>query len=411
MLFRRTWGCLLTAATGLRCIDCDRLHPLEYTLSCPDCGGLMYVEYDIDVVASVRFGQLQGDGLWRYAQLLPIENPNHFVSLGEGQTPLIETPRLAREMGMDRLFVKFEGVNPTGTIKDRSTVTAVAAALQFGFDRIAVVTTGNAGSSLGSYAARAGIRAFVFASATCARPKISHVAATTPDFHLYEGNYDAMIGGFDSVIDEGAVFDAGATRNAYKQDGKKTIAYEIFEQMGLQVPDFVVYPIGIGEALLAGQRAFAELKAAGHASSTPRPVCAQSTEADTVIRALETGGPLIPRTIGHTVAEGVAVGDLGPKGEWVLRVTRDDHGLGAASDDREVLEWQAKLARLEGIWAGPTGCVTLPALAKLVSRGAIPADASVVCLVTETGLKDDAEPAAMTPLAPTVENVRNILLS
>ena len=143
----------------------------------------------------------------------------------------------------------------------------------------------------------------------------------------------------------------------------------------------------------------------------PRPVCAQSTEADTVIRALKTGGPLVPRTIGHTVAEGVAVGDLGPKGEWVLKVTREDNGLGAASTDREILDWQAKLARLEGIWAGPTGCVTLPALARLVGQGAIPKDASVVCLVTETGLKDDAEPAAMTPLAPTVENVRNILLS
>lgn len=401
----------MTAATGLRCIDCDRLHPLEYILSCQDCGGLMYVEYDIGAASQVPFGRLEGAGLWRYAQLLPIANPDHFISLGEGQTPLIETPRLAREMGLDRLLIKFEGANPTGTVKDRSTVTAVAAALQFGFDRIGVVTTGNAGSSLGSYAARAGILAFVFSSATCAKPKVSHIAAATPDFYLYEGDYDAMIGGFDSVIDEGTVFDAGATRNAYKQDGKKTIAYEIFEQMGLRVPDFVIYPIGIGEALLAGQRAFAELKAAGHADSVPRPVCAQSTEADTVVRALETGGPLIPRTIGHTVAEGVAVGDLGPKGEWVLRVTRDDNGLGAASTDREILDWQAKLVRLEGIWAGPTGCVTLPALAKLVGQGAIPKDASVVCLVTETGLKDDAEPAAMTPLAPTVENVRNILLS
>ena len=401
----------MSAATGLRCIDCDRLHPLEYILSCPDCDGLMFVEYDIDRVARVEFGRLEGHGIWPYAELLPIKSPDHFVSLGEGSTPLIATPRLAREIGLDQLFVKFEGSNPTGTIKDRSTVTAVSAAQQFGFDRIGVVSTGNAGSSLGSYAARAGIRAFVFAGATAAKPKIRHMAATTPDFYLYEGDYDGMIGGFDAAVDEGIVFDAGATRNAYKQDGKKTLAYEIFEQMGLRVPDFVVYPVGIGEALLAGQRAFAELQAAGHSDSVPRPVCAQSVEADTVIRALDSGGPLIPRKIGYTVAEGVAVGDLGRKGEWVLKVTRGDDGLGAASEDREILEWQAKLARLEGIWAGPTGCVTLPALAKLVVQKAIPPDAVVVCIVSETGLKDDTKAPAMTPLAPTSENVRRILLS
>ncbi len=401
----------MTAATGLRCIDCDRLHPLEYILSCPDCAGLMYVDYDIDSVAKVQFGQLEGPGIWPYAELLPIKDPDNFVSLGEGSTPLIATPRLAQEIGLDQLFVKFEGSNPTGTIKDRSTATAVATALQFGFDRIGVVSTGNAGSSLGSYAARAGIRAFVFTAATSAKPKVSHMAATTSDFYLYEGDYDGMIGGFDAVIDEGLVFDAGATRNAYKQDGKKTIAYEIFEQMGLQVPDFVVYPLGIGETLLASQRAFAELKAAGHSESVPRPICAQSAEADTVIRALDSGGPLVPKKIGYTVAEGVAVGDLGSKGEWVLKVTRGDDGLGAASDDREILEWQARLARLEGIWAGPTGCVTLPALAKLVNEKVIPADATVVCIVSETGLKGDAEPPEMTPIAPTFESVRRILLS
>lgn len=359
----------------------------------------------------MQFGRLEGPGIWPYSELLPIENPDHFISLGEGSTPLISTPRIAQEIGLDNLLIKFEGSNPTGTIKDRSTVTAVAAALQFGFDRIGVVTTGNAGSSLVSYAARAGIRAFVFAVADCARPKISHMAVATSDLHLFEGNYDDMIGGFDAVVDEHIVFDAGASRNAYKQDGKKTIAYEIFEQMGLQVPDFVVYPIGIGEALLAGQRAFAELKAAGHTDSIPRPVCAQSVEANTVIRALESGGAVVPKKVGYTVAEGVAVGDLGAKGEWVLRVARDDAGLGAAGSDSEILEWQAKLAHLEGIWAGPTGCVTLPALASLVERQAIPSDATVVCIVSETGLKSDAAPPVIDPLVPTVESVRKILLS
>ena len=366
----------------------------------------MFVDYDMARVSTIPFGDLHGPGIWPYADLLPIEDPAHFVSLGEGSTPLIGTPRLAKEIGLDRLFIKFDGANPTGTVKDRSTATAVGAALQFGFDRIGVVSTGNAGSSIASYAARAGIRAFVFSAETTARPKVAQMAATTSDFYLYAGRYDDMIGGFDEIVDEGLLFDGGGTRNPYKQDGKKSIAYEIYEQMGLQVPDFVVYPIGIGEALLAGQRAFSELMAAGHTSSIPRPVCAQAEEADTLVRALDNGGSIVPKQIGYTVAEGVAVGDMGPKGEWVLRVTREQNGLGAASSDQAILDWQSRLARLEGIWAGPTGCVTLPALASLVRNGSIHSDATVVCLVTETGFKSDIDPPQMSTIQPTAENIR-----
>ena len=116
----------------------------------------MFVDYDMARVSTIPFGDLHGPGIWPYADLLPIEDPAHFVSLGEGSTPLIGTPRLAKEIGLDRLFIEFDGANPTGTVKDRSTATAVGAALQFGFDRIGVVSTGNAGSSIASYAARGG---------------------------------------------------------------------------------------------------------------------------------------------------------------------------------------------------------------------------------------------------------------
>jgi len=401
----------LSAATALRCIDCDHAHPLDYLLNCPDCGGLLFVEYDLDRIARVQFGNLSGPGIWPYAELLPIPAPAHHITLGEGSTPLIAVPRIAAEVGLDRLWLKFDGLNPTGTVKDRSAVTAVAAALQFGFDRIGVISTGNAATSIAAYAARAGIRAFVLSTESSSRPKVCHVNALTANFMLYRGAYDDMIGGFDRAIDDRVVFDGGASRNPYKQDGKKTLAYEIFEQLGLQAPDYVVYPVGMGEMLLASQRAFRELHAAGHAGGVPIPVAAQSSVADTIVKALHKGGPRVPITIDYTIAEGVAVGDMGAKGDWVLDDLRAAGGLGAAATDAEIVEWQSRLARLEGIWAGPTGCVTLPVLANLVRDGKIPAGARVVCNISETGLKSDFDPPDIPIIEPGEEAVLQFLQS
>lgn len=382
----------MSAAVSLRCIGCKGNHNLEYLLECPDCGGLLYIEYDLDRIAQVQFGNLSGPGVWAYAELLPIPDPLHQITLGEGHSPLLHAPKLGNAMGLNNLWLKFDGLNPTGTVKDRSAVTAVAAALQFGYDRIGVVSTGNAATSIAAYAARAGIKAFVLSTESSSRPKVCHVNALTAHFAMYQGNYDDMIIGFDKAVDTKAIFDGGASRNPYKQDGKKTMAYEIFEQMDLQIPDYVVYPVGIGELLLACQRAFRELKLAGHADRTPIPVAAQSDVADSIVKALANDAERTPTPITYTIAEGVAVGDMGAKGDWVLEDIRTSDGLAAASSDAEVSEWQQRLARLEGIWAGPTGCITLPALAKLVRRGDIPSEARVVCTISETGLKSDLEP-------------------
>ena len=150
-------------ATALRCIQCGTSYPLEYRLECGRCAGLLELQYDWDVLAKAGPAVFTGGGLWRYAPVLPIADPAHRVTLGEGQSPLLECPTLARRLGVRRLLAKFEGSNPTGTVKDRSSTTAVAAALQFGFSATSVVSSGNAGSSIGAYSARAGLRSLVFA--------------------------------------------------------------------------------------------------------------------------------------------------------------------------------------------------------------------------------------------------------
>jgi threonine synthase len=386
-------------AEGLRCIDCRATYPLGYRLECPTCRGLLELRYAIDVMRREGRGLLAGRGLWRYAAMLPIADPAHRVTLGEGQTPLLECPRLAGALGVRRLLVKFEGANPTGTVKDRSSTTAVAAALQFGFRATSVVSSGNAGSSIAAYSARAGLRALVFAYERASAPKMVHMAATTADLVIYQGVYDDLIGHWDRLVDKRLFFDCGASRNAYKHEGKKTLAYEIAEQTGFDPPDVVVAPVAVGETFIAAARGFTEMHDAGWIPRVPRMVAAQATRANAVVRAFHDGGPVRPLRIGYTVAEGLAAGDPGRKGDWVLRLLRDHKGLAGDAEDDEILQMQGRLARTEGIWAGPTGVAALAVLAKLVAARQIDPEQTFCVVVTETGLKTEATPATRAGVA------------
>jgi len=235
-------------AENLTCIDCGAVYPLTYRLECSACRGLLELRYDIARMRDAGPGLLVGSGLWRYAPVLPIADPAHRVTLGEGGTPLLDCPRLARELGVRRLLLKFDGANPTGTVKDRSSATAIGAALRFGYRATSVVSSGNAGSSIAAYSARAGLRSLIFAYERASAPKLLHMAATATDLILYEGVYDDLIVLWDRLVEDQLFFDCGASRNAYKHEGKKTLAYEIAEQTGWVVPDVVVAPVAVGSA-------------------------------------------------------------------------------------------------------------------------------------------------------------------
>jgi threonine synthase len=380
-----------SCAVGLRCIDCGAEHPLAYLLQCPRCRGLLEPAYDLAPLRRLGpGGAFTRRGLWRYHPVLPIRDPAHFISLGEGETPLLDAPALARALGVRRLALKYEGANPTGTIKDRSSATAVAAARQFGFRAISVVSTGNAGSSIGAYATRAGLRAFVFCYEQASAPKLRHMAAVASDLALYQGYYDDLIRLWDRMVEELPVFDGGATRNAYKQDGKKTLAYEIAEQSGYRVPDVVVFPVAVGEAFISAWRGFREMAELGWIERPPLMVAAQSAKANPIARAYQAGTPLQPVKLSYTVAEGLACGDPAQKGEWVLRILREGKGLATDVDDEAILDAQRLLARTEGLYAGPTGVGTLAALRRLLAERAVDPEQSFCCVISETGLKSEA---------------------
>jgi threonine synthase len=377
-------------AQGLQCIDCGATYRLEYRLDCARCHGLLELRYDLATLARRRTSAFAGRGLWRYAAMLPIGDPDHRVTLGEGETPLLDCPRLAAALGIRRLLVKFDGANPTGSVKDRSSATAVAAALQFGFRATSVVSSGNAGSSIGAYSARAGLRSLVFAYARASAPKLLHMSATAAHLVLYEGVYDDLIAIWDRLVEDRVFFDCGASRNAYKHEGKKTLAYEIAEQMGWTPPDVVVAPTAVGETFIATARGFRELHEAGLIPHRPRMVAAQATRANAIARAHRSGGPLTPMKIGYTVAEGLAAGDPGRKGEWVLRLLREQGGLAGDAEDDEILAMQRMLARAEGLWAGPTGVAVLAVLRGLLAERALDPAQTICAIVSETGLKTEA---------------------
>ena len=397
-------------ARSLTCIDCGAAHPLAYLLECGRCHGLLELTYDLDRMRRDGPAILTGTGLWRYAPVLPIADPAHRVTLGEGGTPLLDAPRLARDLGVRRLLVKFEGSNPTGTVKDRSSATAVSAALQFGYRATSVVSSGNAGSSIAAYAARAGLRAVIFAYERASAPKLLHMAATTPDLIVYKGVYDDLITLWDRLVEEQLFFDCGASRNAYKQEGKKTLAYEIAEQTGWVPPDVVVAPVAVGETFIASARGFREMHAAGWIPRVPRLVAAQATRANAIARAFRDGVPITPLKIGYTVAEGLAAGDPGKKGDWVLRLLREGKGLAGDAEDAEILDAQRRLARTEGVWAGPTGVATLAALIRLLARRELDPGQTICVIVSETGLKTEAEVPSRAGAAFDYDTLRRLVL-
>ncbi|HSE93841.1 MAG TPA: pyridoxal-phosphate dependent enzyme [Methylomirabilota bacterium] len=397
-------------ARDLACIECGAVHPLGYRLACDRCRGLLELRYDLDVLRRHGPALLEGEGFWRYAPVLPIADPAHRVSLGEGATPLLDCPRLAARLGVRRLLLKFEGANPTGTVKDRTSATAVSAAVQFGFKATSVVSTGNAGSSIAAYSARAGLRSFVFAYERASAPKLLHMAATASDLILYKGVYDDLIGHWDRLVEERLFFDCGASRNPYKQEGKKTLAYEIAEQCAWRPPDVVVAPVAVGEVFIAAARGFAELRDAGWIPAMPSMVAAQAARSNPVARAFESRAPLAPVKIGYTVAEGLACGDPGAKGAWVLRLLRERGGVAGDAEDAEILEAQRLLARTEGVWAGPTGVASLAVLGRLLADKRLDPYQTICAIISETGLKTEAEPPSRAATTFDFPSLRRLLL-
>lgn len=397
---------------GLRCRECGRLFPAAALHACDFCFGPLEVVYDYEAIAAhvTRESIAAGPAtIWRYADLLPTSSPP--VDLGAGMTPLVRADRLAAELGLGELWVKNDTRNPTGSFKDRVVSVALTKARELGFEVAACASTGNLANSVAAHAARAGMRSFVLVPHDLEPAKLLMTAVFGANLLAVEGTYDDVNRlCAELAADRPDWAFVNVNVRPYYSEGSKTLAFEVAEQLGWQVPDHVVVPVASGSQLVKIRKGFDELAKVGLLDSGEPPAVrvsgAQAAGCAPVATAFEAGADHIRPVRARTIAKSLAIGD--PADGWyALETVRASGGAVAAVDDDEIIEGIRLLARTEGIFAETAGGVTIATLAKLAAAGVIRRDERVVAYVTGNGLKTvevlEGRVGPIARIAPTLE--------
>ena len=387
----------------LRCCRCDEGRVEHGAYQCPSCGGRLEVVYpDLTGCFEEVFGQGRsgGNGIWRFRRLLPLTENTPVVTLGEGGTPLHECSGLRDQLGIARLVIKNETLNPSGTFKDRCAAIAVAKALEFGASAAVLASAGNAGASAAAYAARAGLSLFVFIPKHTPRERITQILLYGATAIATGASVNEAVALIDQVRDRLGwhVLTTAAAYNPYQGEGPKTIGYEMAEQLEFRLPDWVIVPVGGGGILSALWKSFKEMRQAGVTERLPRMVGVQAAGCAPLVRAYDEGiaADAIP-SWGTVTTLAASIADPFPiDGETALTAIRESGGTAVAIEDSEILQAQIDLARHEGIFAEPASCSTLAALRRLLMGGAIQRAQTVALIATGVGFKDmtSAEKAA-----------------
>ena len=404
--------------THLECARCGaQADATKLANLCPIDGGPYLVRYDLERLRSVPRSMLANRqaSLWRYRELLPMDDTNNIVSLGEGNTPMIEPFALRESLGLHRLFIKDEGLLPTGTFKARGAAVGVTRARELGATTIALPTAGNAGAAWAAYGARAGIGVIVVMPATTPTVIQRETAAYGARVYVVDG----------SIADAGAVvkracadhgwFDASTLKEPYRIEGKKTMGFEIAEQAGWTLPDVIVYPTGGGVGLIGMWKAFQELRSIGwvEGDKLPRFVAVQAEGCAPIVKAfhddkLESEPWPDPQTFAAGLRVPKALGDF-----LVLKILRESSGIAIAVSDEQMAGMMRLAGVSEGLLLCPEGAAALVGAHLLVQQGFIAAHEDVVVLNTGSGLKysealqgDPPIPLASGQALPRIERQR-----
>lgn len=381
----------------LECSGCAQdCEPRGLPTICPSCGQPWLVRYPgrqhrLEHRASLeREGSTEAGGplhgMWRYRRFLPLLPDETPVTLGEGNTPLLELDRTARELGVTRLWLKDEGTNPTGSFKARGLAMAVTRAAAAGATSFVIPTAGNAGVSLAAYAARAGLPATVFAPTTTPRTILGQIRTFGADLRLIDGHIGDCGRAARELSAQTGAFDISTLREPYRIEGKKTLGLELAEQLGWTLPDAVIYPAGGGTGLIGMWRAFSELREAGWIQGTlPRLFAVQSTGCAPVVRAFDAGAQSTePWPDPWTVASGLRVPNpLG--GTLMLRAIHETGGGAVAVTDEDLARQAVSVSRREGVDLSPEGGATFAAAVRLRAVGQLSANDRVILFNTGAG--------------------------
>ncbi len=377
--------------THLECSACGRHAPADRpATTCAACGKVLFARYDLSAAARAMTPEALRErswNLWRYREILPVQDPEAAPTLGEGGTPLHDAPRLADSLGFDRLLVKDEGLNPTGSFKARGLAMAVARARELGADTVALPSAGNAGAAAAAYAARAGMRSVVAVPVDCPAAMVAQARAYGAEVLLVDG----LIDDCGKVVRAGsAAFgwcDVSTLREPYRAEGKKTMGIELAEQLNWRLPDAIVYPAGGGTGVVGMWKAFAELESMGLIGpERPKMIVVQATGCAPLVRAFKRGETHAERWEGAaTIAPGIrvpaAIGDY-----LILDAVRSSGGTAVAVTDDQIRDGMALAAFREGMFVSPETGAAVAAAGVLRQSGFLRPDELVAVFSTGSGL-------------------------
>jgi threonine synthase len=380
-----------TAVKSLYCPKCEAQYEITSIINVCDCGAPLLVDYDYAAAAYAMTPKVLNSRLpsmWRYKEVLPVQDERNIVTLGEGGTPLLPAVAMGKQFGLSKLYFKDESVNPTGSFKARGLGMAVSRAKELGIEKLIIPTAGNAGSALAAYAARAGLRCRVIMPQDVPAPFLTDCVYHGAEVELIKGTIkDCGAAAAEKVESEGW-FSVATLKEPYRIEGKKTMGYELAEQFDYELPDVIIYPTGGGTGLIGMWKAFDELEMMGLCDShRPRMISVQADGCAPIVKAFHDGKEKAdewknPTTLAAGLRVPAAIGDF-----LMLRAIRQSGGTAVAVSDDDIIRGTRELASQEGIFAAPEGGAAVACLRKLVAENQVKADERIVIFITGSGYK------------------------
>ena len=389
-------------AKCLKCVSCKYEYPLVPLYECKECGGILEVDYDYELVIDDD-EILQGRE--KYCKLLPIQRDT-YVWLGEGNTALVEAKKLSSRLGIKKLLLKCEFRNPTGSFKDRPVSIGISKAVEFGYKKVIVASSGNGAASVAAYAARTGLEAVVLVPESTPYEKVIQTLAYGAKVIRVKGPYSNCFALAKEISESFDFFNVTTTFiNPYTVEGDKTVAYELLNQMDYSVPDLIYVPIGAGPLLAGIYKGYFEAQNLGVSTKIPRMVGIQAEGCSPIARAFLSGHTdVIPEENPQTIASGICDGLHGyaKDGTRTLQIIKQSNGFSLYVSDTEITEAQNWLAREEGIFVEPSAAAIIAGIAKSIKENRIRKDCEIVCILTGHGLKDmkNVKVGCNTPVIP-----------
>ena len=379
-------------AKSLFCEVCDWQGLLEIRYDCPVCGYSLSVDYDYNAISAAQVKEVifAAKSLWDFGLLLPLRDKKNRVSLGEGGTPLLKSVCIGKAQGVD-LYFKDETRNPTCSFKDRPNTVGISMAIELGAGSVAIASTGNGAASLAAYAALAGLPCRVFVPEHTSESKVRQAKAHGAEIVKVPGDYSkAFHAAKEACMRNNWANCTSTYLNPYTLEGDKTIAYEIYAQMG-GVPDWVIIPLGAGPMLSGVYKGFLELEGLGLTQKLPKMAGVQAKNCAPITTAFESGADEVrPVETKDTVAHAIADPLTGYEqdGTRTLRCIRRSGGVGISVEEQLIVEYAARLARREGLFAEASSATAPAAIELMRQQGHLKAGESVVAVITGHGLKD-----------------------